>query len=50
MTVKIGNRNFVRIEDKKQGVRYISTDIEYRIWKPYKKVCWELAGINGLLF
>lgn len=37
----------VRIEDKQNGIRYITIDNRYRIWKPYKKAYWELAEITG---
>lgn len=37
----------VRIENKKTGIRYITTDNRYRIWKCYKKAYWELAEITG---
>lgn len=36
-----------RIEDKKNGIRYITEDNKYRIWKCYKKAYWELAEVTG---
>lgn len=37
----------IRIEDRKNGIRYITSDNKYRIWKYYKKAYWELAEITG---
>lgn len=37
----------IRVEDKKNGIRYITADSKYRIWKFYKKAYWELAEITG---
>lgn len=37
----------IRIENKKTGIRYYTKDNKYRIWKPYKKACWELCEITG---
>ena len=37
----------IRVEDKKNGIRYITADSKYRIWKFYKKADWELAEITG---
>jgi ribosomal protein L30E len=37
----------IRIEDKKSGIRYITADSQYRIWKHYKNSNWELGEITG---
>lgn len=37
----------VRLENKKNGIRYITADSKYRIWKFYRKADWELAEITG---
>lgn len=37
----------IRVEDKKNGIRYITADSKYRIWKFYRKAYWELAEITG---
>lgn len=36
----------IRIEDK-NGIRYITENSKYRIWKYYKKADWELGEITG---
>ena len=36
-----------RIESKRQGIRYITADSKYRIWKFYRKADWELCEVTG---
>ena len=37
----------IRVESKKNGIRYITEDCKYRIRKFYRKADWELSEING---
>lgn len=38
---------FIRVENKKDGIRYITPDCKYRIRKFYKKADWEISEFTG---